>query len=213
MTIRILLIDDHAIVRAGLRALLNTETDFQIVGEAEDGSNARRLVQTLHPDVVLLDISMPQSNGIHVAKQIHDTTPEVRVLILTLHEDESLLRQAIENGASGYIVKRALETELISAIRAVHAGNLYVHPTMTRALVRDIVPPPEAEDSPTTVLSPREFQVLKLIAQGFTNRQIAEQMHLSVRTVEGHRANISDKLGISTPIQFVRYALKHKLIE
>ncbi len=213
MTIRILLIDDHAIVRAGLRALLGAEPDFQIVGEAEDGTMVPHLVQTLHPHIVLLDINMPQSNGIVVTKQLHESVPQVRVLILTLYEDESLLRQAIENGASGYIVKRALETELISAIRAVHAGNLYVHPTMTRALVRDIVPPPVAEDSPAVRLSPREYQVLKLIAEGFTNRQIAEQMHLSVRTIEGHRANISDKLGISTPIQFVRYALKHKLLE
>lgn len=213
MTIRILLIDDHAIVRAGLRALLGAEADFQIVGEAADGTMATHLVQTLHPHIVLLDINMLQSNGIVVTKQLHEIAPEVRVLILTLYEDESLLRQAIENGASGYIVKRALETELISAIRAVHAGNLYVHPTMTRALVRDIAPPPIADDSPATLLSAREFQTLKFIAQGLTNRQIAEQMHLSVRTVEGHRANISDKLGISTPIQFVRYALKHKLIE
>ncbi len=213
MSIRILIADDHGVLRAGLRALLNAEPDLQVVGEAENGEAALRLAEEIHPDVALLDISMPHLNGIQVTKEMKARLPKVRVLILTLHEDESLLRQALENGASGYIVKRAVESELISAIRAVHAGDLYVHPAMTRSLLRDWHPEAVPAPSPATDLTPREIQVLRLVAQGYTNRQIGETLHISVRTVEGHRANITGKLGLASPIQIIRYAMDHGLID
>jgi DNA-binding NarL/FixJ family response regulator len=213
MAIRIVIADDHGILRAGMRALLSAEPDFQVVGEAEDGSAAVQLAARLHPDVALLDISMPILNGIQAIKPLKEQSPETRVLILTLHEDESLLRQAIANGASGYIVKRAVGSELTNAIRSVCAGNLYIHPTMTRALLRDADAPNRRKESAAESLSPRELQVLKFMAQGYTNRQIAEMLHISVRTVEGHRANLAGKLGLSSPLQIVRYAMEHGLLD
>ncbi|CAG0940242.1 Oxygen regulatory protein NreC [Anaerolineae bacterium] len=213
MSIRILIADDHAVVRAGLRALLSAELEFIVVGEAEDGNTALQLAQDLQPDVVILDISMPQLNGIEATQAIKTKLPQTRVLILTLHEDEVLLRQAFDSGASGYIVKRAVESELVSAIRAMMAGNIYVHPTMTRALLSDVPSVAKSEQKSLNLLTPREIEVLKLIAQGFTNRQIAKQLYISVRTVEAHRANLTEKLGLSSPIQIVRYAMEHGLIE
>ena len=213
MSIRILIADDHTVVRAGLRALLNAEPEFIVVGEAEDGNSALQLAQDLQPDVIILDISMPQLNGIQATQAIKTKLSQARILILTLHEDEVLLRQAFDSGASGYIVKRAVEAELVSAIRTVMAGNIYVHPTMTRALLGDVSSTAKSEQKPLNQLTPREIEVLKLLAQGFTNRQIAKQLNISVRTVEAHRANLTNKLGLSSPLQTVRYAMEHGLIE
>jgi len=210
---RILIVDDHGVLRAGLRALLNAEPDLQVVGEAADGQTGLRLATELSPDLVLMDISMPGMSGIQVTRQLKETLPGTRVLILTLHEDESLLREAIRSGASGYILKQAVEAELISAIRAVGRGDLYIHPAMTRALLKDVSPLLVPEENPTEPLSPRELEVLRLVAQGHTNRQVAEMLHLSVRTVESHRANLMNKLGLSSPAQLVRYAIEHGLLE
>jgi two-component system, NarL family, response regulator NreC len=208
---RILIADDHGVLRAGLRALLNGEEAFEVVGEAADGPSALDLALQVHPDVMLLDISMPGLGGIEVARQLKQALPDVRTLILTLHEDESLMREAIQAGASGYIVKRAVESELINAIHAVHNGNLYIHPTMTRALFRELAPAPR-DSAQVESLSSRETDVLRLIAQGHTNRQIADILHLSVRTVETHRANILGKLGVSSRADLVRYAKEHNLM-
>jgi len=165
MPIRILIADDHGVLRAGLRALLNAEPDFQVVGEAADGHAAARLAEELHPDVALLDLSMPGLDGIQVTRQLKQTLPGTRTLILTVHEDEGLLREAIKAGASGYIVKRAVEAELISAIHAISSGNLYVHPSMTRVLLRDLSPTLIPDEAPSEPLTPREIEVLRLIAQ------------------------------------------------
>jgi two-component system response regulator NreC len=213
MPMRILIVDDHGVLRAGLRSLLNAEPDLQVVGEAADGRTGLRLAAELSPDLVLMDISMPGMSGIQVTRQLKETLPGTRVLILTLHEDESLLREAIRAGASGYILKQAVEAELISAIRAVGRGDLYIHPAMTRALLKDVSPLLASEENPTEPLSPRELEVLRLVAQGHTNRQVAEKLHLSVRTVESHRANLMNKLGLSSPAQLVRYAIEHGLLE
>ena len=213
MPMRILIVDDHGVLRAGLRALLNAEPDLQVVGEAADGQTGLRLATELNPDLVLMDITMPGMSGIQVTRQLKETLPSTRVLILTLHEDESLLREAIRAGASGYILKQAVEAELISAIRAVGRGELYIHPAMTRALLKDVSPLLVPEENPTEPLSPRELEVLRLVAQGHTNRQVAEMLHLSVRTVESHRANLMDKLGLSSPAQLVRYAIEHGFLE
>jgi len=213
MPMRILIVDDHGVLRAGLRSLLNAEPDLQVVGEAADGRTGLRLAAELSPDLVLMDISMPGMSGIQVTRQLKETLPSTRVLILTLHEDESLLREAIRAGASGYILKQAVEAELISAIRAVGRGDIYIHPAMTRALLKDVSPLLAPEENPTEPLSPRELEVLRLVAQGHTNRQVAETLHLSVRTVESHRANLMNKLGLSSPAQLVRYAIEHGLLE
>ena len=212
MSIKILVADDHGVLRAGLRALLSAEPDIQVVGEAADGPAALRLAAELRPDVLLMDISMPGLSGIEVTRQIKAAQPDMRVLILTLHQDEGLLREAIHAGATGYIVKQAVESELINAIYAVHRGDMYVHPSMTRALFKD-VSPTLVPKTPMEQLSPREVEVLHLIAQGHTNRQAAEMLHVSVRTVESHRANLMGKLDVSSPAQLVRYAIKHGLLD
>lgn len=213
MPIRILIADDHGVLRAGLRAVLNAEPDMTVVAEAGDGPTALRLATELCPDILLLDISMPGMNGVEVTRQLKKAQPDVRALILTLHEDEGLLQEAIQAGASGYIVKRAVESELISAIQAVYRGDIYIHPAMTRALLKDVSPSLVTDKEPTEPLSPREVEVLRLVADGHTNRQVAEMLHVSVRTVESHRANLMGKLNLSSPAQLVRYALEHGLLD
>jgi two-component system response regulator NreC len=213
MSIRILIADDHGVLRAGLRALLNAEPNFEVVAEAADGKEALCLTEELRPDVALLDISMPGPDGIEVTRCLKEMMPEARILILTVHEDEGLLREAIRAGASGYILKRAAESELINAIQAVWRGDLYVHPAMTRTLLQDLHAtfiPNEASIEP---LTPREIEVLRLIAEGHTNRQIAEVLSISVRTVESHRANLMGKLGLNSRVELVRYAKRHGFLE
>jgi DNA-binding NarL/FixJ family response regulator len=165
MSIRILIADDHGVLRAGLRALLSAESDLEVAGEAADGGETLRLVSELDPDVVLLDVNMPGPDGIEVTRRLKAVKPEVRVLILTVHEDEGLLREAIRAGASGYILKRAVESELIYAIHAVWRGDLYVHPAMTRALLQDLHSTLVADEAPVEPLTPREMEVLSLIAE------------------------------------------------
>lgn len=210
--VRVLIADDHAIVRAGLRALIASEPSLVLVGEAAGGWEAMDLVEKTHPDILLLDISMPDLDGIAVTKRLKPQHPNLRILILTVHEDEALLREAIRAGASGYVLKRAAEAELLSAIRIVMRGDMYVDPAMLRSLLleeRDT----RSDRQPVEPLTPREIEVLKLIVQGYTNRQIAEKLCISVRTVEGHRANICGKLGLRSRVELVRYAREHGLIE
>ncbi len=213
MSIRILIADDHGVLRAGLRALLNAEPDLEVVGEAADGDETLRLVRDVEPDVVLLDVSMPGPGGIEVTRQVKAALPQTRVLILTVHEDESLLQEAVGAGAAGYVIKRAVESELINAIRAVWRGDLYIHPAMTRALLRGVKPAAPSDEEVVEPLTPRETEVLRLIALGYTNRQIAEKLTISVRTVETHRANLTDKLGLRSRVELVRYAREHDLLD
>jgi two-component system response regulator NreC len=210
---RIIVADDHGVLRAGLRALLNDEPDLEVAGEAADGDEALRLTRELEPDIVLMDINMPGCGGIETTRRLMELRPNVRVLILTVHEDKSLLQAAIRAGAAGYILKRAVESELIDAIRAVAHGDLYVHPAMTRALLEDTHHIPAMEREVTQTLTPREVEVLRLIAQGHTNRQIADLLHIGVRTVESHRANLMGKLGLRSRVELVRYASKHGLLD
>jgi two-component system response regulator NreC len=211
--IRILIADDHGVLRAGLRVLLNAEPDLQIVGEAANGQETLRLSNELHPDVVLLDISMPGPGGVEIIRQLKETLPDIRVLVLTVHEDESLLREVVRSGAVGYVGKRAVESELINAIHAVWRGDIYVHPAMTHVLFKDLFPPPTSRGQLPEPLTPRETQVLRLIAQGYTNRQAAEALNIGVRTVESHRANLMSKLGLRGRVELVRYAREHNLLE
>lgn len=215
MSLRILIADDHGVMRAGLRALLNAEADLEVVGEAATSDEALRLVSHLCPDIVLMDISMPGSagNGIEVTRRVRETAAGTRILILTMHEDKGLLREAIKAGASGYILKRAAEAELKGAIDAVAGGDLYIHPSMVRALIADAAPAPFIHKGDAEGLSPREMEVLRLIVQGYTNHQMADELNISVRTVESHRANLMSKLNVRSRVELVRYARSRGLME
>jgi two-component system response regulator NreC len=214
MTIRILIADDHSVIRIGLRTILSAQSDFEIVGEAVDGNEALRLAHELHPDVMLTDISMPGpiGGGLTVVRRLKDTFPKMCLVVLTVHEDESLLLEAIQAGASAYIIKRAAETELVSAIRAAYRGDLYVHPALTRALLntptKSLISKPAAIES----LTPREIEVLRLLARGYTNRQIADVLDLSMRTVDGHRANLTSKLNLRSRVELISFAEEHDLL-
>ena len=215
MPLRVLIADDHSVIRKGLRAILETQPDLVVAGEAADGSEALRLAGELRPDIVLTDISMPgpAGGGIEVTRRLKEMLPDTRVLILTVHEDESLLRAAIRAGAAGYVVKRAADAELLTAIQAVWRGDIYIHPAMTRALLRDVMSPPVPNSASVESLTPREIEVLRLLARGHTNRQIAEVLGVSVRTVEGHRANVMSKLDLHSRVELTSYAEEHGLVE
>lgn len=209
MRAKILIADDHGVLRAGLRALLNAEPDLQVVGEAIDGEDALHKASELKPDIVLMDLSMPRMSGIEATRRLKELLPAVQVLILTVHEDTSLMREAIQVGASGYILKRAVESELINAIHSVMHGELYVHPAMTRALFSSIVAQPKSPTPTEELLTSREIDVLRLIIRGYTNRQIADHLSLSVRTVESHRASLMSKLNLHNRLELVRYGAEH----
>ena len=213
MSIRILIADDHGVIRAGLRALLAGFPDMNVIGEATDGSEVLGKSMELKPDIVLMDLSMPNLGGIEATRLLSQRAPNVRVLILTVHEDESLLKEVIRAGAAGYVVKRAAQEDLIHAIRVVARGDLYVHPSMTRALFAEPSPSAASTASGSETLTLREIEVLQLLAKGHTNRQIAEQLSLSPRTVEGHRANLSAKLGLHSRVELVEYAEKHGMMK
>lgn len=214
--IRILLVDDHAVVRAGLRMLLAADPELEIVGEAENGVEGVRLALELAPDVVLMDISMPDMNGIEATRKIKADAPGVAVLALTMHEDDQYFFEMLGAGASGYIPKRAAPNDLIAAIRAVRGGGVYLFPSVARALVKDYLDRPERPDASGRafdVLTDREREVLTLIAQGLSNPEIAEQLVISPKTVNRHRENIMTKLDLHNRVELVRYAIEKGLIE
>lgn len=212
MALRILIVDDHGVLRAGLRALLEDETNYEVVGEAATSDEALRAALSLKPEIVLMDLSIPGIGGIEVTRKLREKLPGTRILILTVHEDAALVREAVDAGAAGYVVKRAVESELLAAIEAAQRGDFYLHPSMTRALLeeeRTAVPRPRRSDP--EALTDRETDVLKLIARGYTNRQMADELCLSIRTVESHRAHILEKLGLSSRADLVRWAAERHL--
>jgi DNA-binding NarL/FixJ family response regulator len=211
MSIRILIADDHGLIRAGLRALLEDVPDFSVVGEARDGLAVLEQTAKLTPDVVLMDINMPGISGIEATRRLAEISPAARVLALTVHEEEGMLREMLRAGAYGYILKRAVETDLIHAIRIVSEGYIYVYPSMTSALVKDLSPHADAKPISSESLTPREKDVLLLLAQGNTNRQIAQKLNLSPRTIEGHRSSLVGKLGISSRVELMKYVEEHGL--
>ena len=213
MPIKILIADDHGLIRAGLRALLDDVPEFMVVGEAEDGLVVLRRVVELQPDIVLMDIHMPGISGIEATHRLKDIAPKARVLALTVHEDEGMLREMIRAGAYGYIIKRAVESELIQAIQIVSQGYMYVHPSLTSSLVKGLSPHASQDSSVTEELTPREKDVLLLLARGHTNRQIAEKLNLSPRTIEGHRSSLVSKLGISSRVELMNYVDSHGIKE
>jgi DNA-binding NarL/FixJ family response regulator len=204
---RIIIADDHAVLRSGLKMLLNAQDDLVVVGEATNGTEALKAVREQSPDLLLLDISMPKSDGLDVLQQIRRAQSNVRVLVLTMHEEEGYLKRALEAGAAGYCPKSAADAELISAIRAVMQGNVYIHPSHTKMLLDKMLP---TITSPTAdaELSERESAVLKLVALGHTNQEIADQLSLSVKTVESYRARGMEKLGLKSRAALVRYAIQ-----
>ncbi|HHX38871.1 MAG TPA: response regulator transcription factor [Armatimonadetes bacterium] len=214
--IRLLLADDHAVLRSGLRLLLSEQPDMEVVGEAADGEEAIEKTRELNPDILLLDITMPGIGGLDALDRIKKECPQVRIVVLTMHDDESYMERVMASGGSGYVLKKAADTELISAIRAVHQGGVYLHPSMTRALVNQLQRRSAAEERQSRLeskLSEREREVLKLIAEGYTNKEIADMIFLSVKTVETHKAHIMDKLELRSRAELVRYALDNGLLK
>ena len=213
MTIRILIADDHGLMRAGLHAMLEDEPAVEVVGEAASGEEVLQLAGEVSPDIVLLDINMPGMDGIETTRRLRISYPQTRVLILTVYAEESLLREAIQAGASGYIIKRAAEEELITAIQAISRGDIYIHPAITWFLLKELNPDTKPKNDALHELTPREVEVMGYIIRGFTNRQIAEALYISTRTVEGHRASLFSKLGIKNRVELVEYAEKKGLMK
>ena len=214
--IRVLIADDHTVLRAGLSRLLNAEPDVEVIGEAGDGEEAISKTVALAPDVLLLDITMPLVGGIDVIRMVKAKNMPVAILVLTMHEDEEYLRETLKAGALGYIPKKAAEAELISAIRAVHRGEIYIYPSMVKSLVNEaLYPNTSSNEMPFDsydLLSRREKEVLRLIAQGYTNQEIAERIFLSIKTVETYKARMMEKLSVTTRAELVRYALQRGLL-
>lgn len=212
--IRILIADDHTLLRNGICALLADEQDMMIVGEADDGREAVRLAGQLKPNVVLMDIAMPLLNGLEATRQIKHEHPEINVLVLTMYDHEEYFREMLEAGASGYIIKRAAATELVSAIRSIYNGEAVLSPAITRLLLEDYLShDARSEAGDPNALSPREREVLQLIAEGKTSREIAEILHLAVKTVQSHRTNLMQKLDLHDRGDLIKYAIQKKIIE
>ena len=215
LPLRILVAEDHAIVREGIRRLLSAEADLEVVGEAGDGETAVELTQSLRPDIVCLDISMPRLSGVDATRRIKSLMPEVGVVILTMHEDEAYFYELIKAGASGYVLKRASARDLVDAVRAVASGHTFLHPVVAQRLVSEYDTQANRDDDRKRFdgLTERERQVVRLIANGKTNREIAEILHISVKTVETHRTHIMEKLDLHDRAHLVRYAVRKGLID
>ena len=212
--IKILLCDDHAVVRMGLKMLLNNNKDIEVIGEASEGDEAIGLAQELKPNVVIMDLSMPHGkDGLTATAELKKLMPEVAILILTMHDDEEYLFRAIQVGASGCILKSAPQEELLGAIRSVSNGNAYLHPSATKRLMEEYIGSVKQGNSDTfNLLSDREKEVLTLIAKGFSNKEIAEKLVISVKTVETHKSNLMEKLQMKTRPELVAFALKKGLL-
>ncbi|HEX6796375.1 MAG TPA: response regulator transcription factor [Ktedonobacterales bacterium] len=213
--VRVLIADDHTILRAGLKMMLNAQPDIEVVGEASDGHQAVSEAQRLLPDVIIMDITMPECNGIEATKQVKRLLPETRVLVLTMHENEEYLFQMLRAGAAGYMLKEAADTELISAIRVVSSGRFYLSPSAQSMMVSDYlqrVHTGEERDS-YSALTEREREILKLVAEGLTNNQIGERLFISPKTVDTHRTHIMDKLNLHNRAELVKFAMRRGLLE
>ena len=209
MAIRIMIVDDHQILRAGLKTLLTSDANLEVVAEAMSADAAIPIAGELQPDILLMDIGMPGSDALAATKTLSSSYPQIKILILTMHEDSALVQEFIRSGASGYIIKRAAESELIDAIYAVWRGMIYIHPSLMPSLVTPKNQPAQSHPSVDEPLTAREIEVLKMIVKGYTNRQIAASMSISIRTVETHRSNIMAKLNLHSRVDLVRYAAKH----
>lgn len=213
-SLRVFLADDHMVVREGLKSLVNAQPDMHVVGEAEDGEAAWRGAQEHRPDVVVMDVSMPGLSGAQATERLRRECPEVRVLALTVYEDRSYLRQMLDAGAAGYVLKRAVTEELVRAIRAVAAGGSYIEPTLAAGLVSSYFNQDHAPGrAPSGDLSERESQVLRLIAWGYSNKEIGWKLNISAKTVDTYKLRLMEKLDLRSRTDIVRYALRQGLLQ
>jgi len=213
--IRVMIADDHAILRAGLRMLVNAQADMEVVSEASDGEKAVQTARETRPDVALLDLTMPRVGGMKALQEMARVCRETRVLVLTMYDDPAYLRSALAAGASGYLLKRAVDAELIAAIRAVHRGGIYVDPRLANVLVQDVLAKTSTKAGPTrpvNILSRRELQVLGLVARGHTSAEIAKQLFVGVKTIETYRSRFTEKLGLRTRSDVIRFAVQMGLL-
>jgi two-component system response regulator NreC len=215
MKTRLLLVDDHAVVRTGLRMLLEGDDEIEIVGEAENASDALNLISQLKPDVVLMDIGLPDMSGIDATRRIRQLAPDSAVLALTIHEDEEYFFKMLDAGASGYVPKRAAPEELLTAIRVTAQGEVYLYPSLAKLLVKDYLTQALQPKNQSTLngLTPRENEVLTLLADGSSNAEIAQQLSISPKTVARHRENIMGKLNLHTRTELVKYAIRKGIIQ
>jgi two-component system response regulator NreC len=213
--VKVLVAEDHAVVREGIRMILDAQEDFAVVGEARDGDEAVRLARQLRPDVVVMDISMPRMNGVEATQEIKRLFPDVQVLILTMHEEESYVFQLLRLGAAGYVLKRAAATDLVEAVRAASRGEAFLYPAVARSVVQDYLDRMRSGEGTSRYdgLTDREREILVLIAEGHTNAQIADRLFISVKTVQTHRAHIMEKLDLHDRSLLVRYAVRKGLIQ
>jgi DNA-binding NarL/FixJ family response regulator len=209
-TMRVLIADDHGIVRSGLRMLLEQQPDIDVIAEAADGAEARDVAIRERPDLAILDVKMPKLTGLQATREIREHAPGVSVLILSMYDDERYLFEALKAGASGYVLKAQADVDLLEAVRAVERGEPFLTPKAQRALIKDVLGQGVAR---TDELTPREEEVVKLVAEAHTNKEIAEILHLSEKTVENHRSNAMRKLGMRDRVELVRYAIRRGLIE
>ena len=210
---RILIADDHAIVRSGLKKVLDAKADLEVVAEAEDGADAveKALKEDVH--VAVLDVSMPRMTGIQAAAELHKRKPELRIVMLSMHDSEQFLFEALKAGASGYVLKSGADTDIVDACRAAMRGDSFLYPSAVTTLVRDYVERGGRGEEQFDVLTPRELEVLKLIAEAHTSKDIAQMLFISIKTVERHRQNILDKLGMRDRVELTRYAIRRGLIQ
>jgi DNA-binding NarL/FixJ family response regulator len=210
---KILLADDHGLVRRGLRLILDAQPDLEVAGEAGDGAEAVELALNPDIDLAILDISMPRMTGLQAARELQQRRPGLRTLVLSMHESEQYLYEALRAGASGYVVKRAADRDLVEACRAAMRGEPFLYPAAVTALIADSLRREHNGEEAGDPLTPRETEVLKLVAESYTNQQIAEALVISAKTVERHRANILEKLGMSDRVELTRYAIRNGLVE
>lgn len=207
--IKVMLAEDHVVVREGTRELIQHEEDMEVVGEAGDGEEAVALAERTHPDVIIMDVNMPRLNGIEATKQIKATQPSIAVLVLSAYDNDQYISALLEAGAAGYLLKNIKGRELIEAVRAVHAGESVLHPKIARKVLNRFAAVAKQEGEPAAnILSERELEVLKLAAKGLSNRDIAEQLFLSIRTVQAHLGNIFNKLDVGSRTEAILYGLK-----
>ena len=210
---RILIADDFAVVRSGLRRLLDAKPDFEVVAEAADGHEAVEKALAEDVDLAILDVSMPRMTGIQAAAELHKRKPEMRLLMLSMHDSEQFLYEALKAGASGYVLKSGADTDIVDACRAAMRGDSFLYPSAVTTLVRDYVERGGRGEEQFDVLTPRELEVLKLIAEAHTSKEIAQLLFISIKTVERHRQNILDKLGMRDRVELTRYAIRRGLIQ